>query len=881
MGDRKNEQVRHLVDEVRRQLRVMADPDLDLALDRAAEHFRPFAGEIAHEVLEQARREIEDELRVRVRHMPEPGVLGARIEEWYDPERQGIHWSALADYLHERWGDEIVLALSHMSATVVSRLGNPRTREFDVRGLVVGHVQSGKTANMTAVIARAVDAGYDFVVVLAGITDNLRHQTQIRLQRDLVARNPYNWTLLTRENRLGEVGRVEESGEYRGMPARQIPRPRRDVAMLAVIKKHPSVIRRLREDIAGSLPLVKNELRMLVIDDEADQASPNTARPDDDPTATNREIRALLHALPAVSYVGYTATPFANVLINPFPSDSGDGSGQPDDLYPRDFIVSLPKPDGYFGAEEIFGRDPVNAEDEGSDGLDVIRDVPDPDADALRAAEGVSTRPLPESLRRAIRWFLLVVAARIARGQEHAHSTMLLHFSYRIEDHEWVAGPVRREVERLANAVGRSDGGEIDELHRLWEDECARVSAAAFGNRPIEFADLASLLAEAAGRLEIVVENSASPERLSYEGDAKAVIVIGGTMLSRGLTLEGLAVSYFLRASRQYDTLLQMGRWFGYREGYEDLIRVWMPESLAEDFRLLARVEREIRDEIGEYALRNATPLDFAVRIPTFPGLQVTARAKMYHARELRLDYRGQHVQTLRFAKCDKRVLEANWQAAHELAREIGIVEGCLVREADVGQVIRFLESYRVHPSHRDLDEGWILKYVRENAGILERWSVAVVQPRGEGGRRGEIPIGRMRPWLLRRSRLRGGPDEVADIKALMSRRDVLADLAEEELPEDRGWQEWDWDRLKDYREECRPDVPLLLLYPVDRESPPRKGSRTRLPLDAAHDVLGIGIVFPHLGFVGRSPSRWIEVRLPDREFEEEPDAEAAGGSDD
>ncbi|MFN3847764.1 MAG: beta-1,4-mannanase, partial [Paracoccaceae bacterium] len=169
----------------------------------------------------------------------------------------------------KKWHEDDVRGIDDASNEVVSLLENPRDparSQFSCRGLVVGHVQSGKTANMTAVIAKALDSGYDTVIVLAGLTNKLRHQTQLRLYSDLVRRNPLNWQVLT-SNEVDRDFRAPPQGGFLSHS---------DKAQLAVIKKNVSPLGELRKAIRETLPAVLQQLRVLVIDDECDQASVNS-----------------------------------------------------------------------------------------------------------------------------------------------------------------------------------------------------------------------------------------------------------------------------------------------------------------------------------------------------------------------------------------------------------------------------------------------------------------------------------------------------------------------------------------------------------------------------------------------------------------------------
>jgi hypothetical protein len=777
----------------------------------------------------------------------------------------------------KKWHEEDVRGIDDASDEVVSLLENPQDparSQFSCRGLVVGHVQSGKTANMTAVIAKALDAGYDTVIVLAGLTNKLRHQTQLRLYSDLVRRNPLNWQVLT-SNEVDRDFRAPAQGGFLSHS---------DKAQLAVIKKNVSPLGELRKAIKETFPAVLQQLRVLVIDDECDQASVNSAQGELDMTAINQRIRELLTLLPAATYVGYTATPFANVLINPYRVDGQDL----DDLYPRDFITALPKADKYFGTERLFGKTPVDPEDIQPDeeGLEMIRDVPEEDEAGLqprsRKDRDAFQPVMTPSLEAAILYFLACCAARRARGHADQHMTMLVHTSAYVRAHERVAALIQGWVD-----VHRKDlvdpASEIgSRLERAWIGEQGRLPDDLTDAAPVAIEGIFHYLPKVLECIEFPVENGASDDRIDYSGKPKTYIVVGGSILARGLTLEGLMVSYFLRTANQFDTLLQMGRWFGYRPGYEDLPRIWMPRDLKLRFRALAAVEQEIREDIEQYRMRDLTPMDLAVRIRAIPGMAITAANKMRAARRCAVSYWGTHRQTFRFAHKDTRILEKNWGAGSELVSRIESLglrdpdaeERKLWRNVPKSSIRRFLESYVVESSHADLLPAMLLPFIDGTDQRLAMWSVGIVES-GRGHESDTLlgTIGSVR--TVNRARLKDTVG-IADIKALMSRRDVLFDCGDE--VEGNG----SWEELKEARLEAVGQVPLLLLYPIAKESRPERASKARVPLDALHDVLGVGIVFPGSvteggNFVSVDLQPLSAEELAAVEEEEAAQAEAAG----
>lgn len=821
--------------------------DLDGAVGRVLaqmEAFLPgFTQSHAAEIAE-ARREVAklfEDVEILHRH----SVI-KRKPRWYFGSRPtDTHWPALKAYmLSKGWEGSDIDAIDEASNEVVSLLENPKQESFSGRGLVVGHVQSGKTANMTAVIAKALDAGYDTVIVLAGLTNKLRYQTQMRMFSDLVRRNPLSWQVLTAN---------DEALDFRAPPQGGFL-AHTDKAQLAVVKKNVSPLRQLKIAVTGTHPIALKRLRVLVIDDEADQASVNAGRDEFDVTAINQKIRELLGMLPAVSYVGYTATPFANVLIDPFRRDARGGA-ELDDLYPRDFITALPASPNYFGTEKLFGRvpdDPENLRPE-EEGLDMIRIVSPDDERQMQPTslkERASFEPeMAETLETAVLYFLAACGARRARGDADRHMTMLVHTSAYIVAHEKVAACIREWLDGIRPSVcdPSSDAGR--RLAEVWESEQGRLPPDLTAAAPVSIDQIFEQLPAVLEALELPIENGASDDRIDYDKPARTYIVVGGSILARGLTLEGLMVSYFLRPAKQYDTLLQMGRWFGYRPGYEDLPRVWMPNDLKRNFRNLARVEMEIRQDIERYHLENKTPMDIAVRIRAIPGMAITGATKMRAARTCAVSYWGTHRQTFRFLRDDRDHLVGNWSAGSALltaATEQGNRDSdwkaSLWREVPRQLIIDFLESYRFHPDHADLRPEVLIPFIRQNDTRLGTWNVGIVENRkGKSAEQALGPLDDIR--LVNRARL-NEPGLTADIKALMSKADVWLDC-EGSAPA-RGWEE-----LKEDRQRSLGAVPLLLLYPIDRISPytgkdPLPGREpTRVALDAAHDVLGVGIVFP------------------------------------
>ena len=769
--------------------------------------------------------------------------------DWYGgPSDDAKIWGGLAARLKAlgRTDDEITV-VNHESTAVVSLLDNPGLNCFSTRGLVIGHVQSGKTGNMAAVMAKAADTPYKFFLVLSGMTDSLRNQTQARLDADLVdSGNAQRWFRWTHVDRVVD-GQVVEKRDF-SHPSGGGFLLDGATNHLAVMKKNAGVLRRFLRKLKSTPRAVLESTPFLIIDDECDQASVNSAALRTAISTINELIREIIETLPRVAYVGYTATPFANVLINPADSE---------DLYPRHFIHPLERSPAYFGAEELFGRNALEGDDTGDEsGYDVIRIVPDCEAAQLRPGSrksGTFQFQVTPSLARSIEYFLLAIAAREVRGQSSEHSTMLIHTSMLNSVHKSARNAVQPFLEKAAKRLQSGDEEFLLGLRTLWNDEVVRCGADEFGLQSIDFDQLVPRLAEIARSVEVKVENWTSDERIDYSVPARRYLVIGGNVLARGLTLNGLVVSFFMRSTSQYDTLMQMGRWFGYRKGFEDLPRIWMETTVRNAFFDLATVEEEIRRDAATYAEENLTPEQFAVRIRKIPGLAITARAKMRDARTAQIGYQGEHLQTIKFPRYDENWLKANWGAAHRLLLEDGDLRQVGPNRIKLGvkvdSIKRFFEAYNTEESHASMRRELLLSYIEKvmnSDSSLVSWNVALIGS-FSGAFSKESLGGIKNVTCVNRSPLKDSGD-IAFIKALMSRSDLLVDF--DVRPADAS--RMGWDEIKAYREKYRMP-PLLLLYPINRNSIPAslKAPNVREPMGAVMDLMGLGVVFPGLPGTG------------------------------
>lgn len=781
------------------------------------------------------------------------------------------YWPTLRDYLltTKNWPAPAVRSLDESTDRILAEMSSPDTESFDIRGLVLGFVQSGKTANFTALIAKSADVGFRLVIVLSGLDNGLRRQTQIRVNKELAgyADNRPGAVPLPPMGRQWHQFTTEDfDGDFRpgfaNHSALQGTQP-----VLLVVKKNGPVLRRLHSWLDAAPEEVRRTLPLLVIDDEADQASVDTRgsyQTDDDPLDEDYEapavinglIRQLLQKFQRCAYVAYTATPFANILI---PHDTVDPTAG-NDLYPKDFIVDLPKPTGYFGAEELFGRqDEVTGDMVG--GIDAIRHIPDEDLHPLE--EG----GIPATLSMAVIDFVLAGAGRAERGQGSAPATMLVHTSQRIADQAALWQQINARFGELRDEWRyQRDQGVRARMRERWDAEFRPVTRASFVDRERTFEQIEEFIGPFVEAVVVREINSASGEMLDYEREpGLKAIAIGGNRLARGLTLEGLMISYFVRRSAMYDTLMQMGRWFGFRGGYEDLTRICMTPELAGWFSDLAGVEHELRQDIRRYEIDQVTPTQLGARILEHPAMLVTNRLKSRFGSSIVVDqsYNGQVVQTVKFPFRRPEdlavLLEENILATQALLTRLGTPTswpdaGPIWTGVPADGVLSYLAAYRVDDQVRSISLPLLQNYIERQAenGALTRWTVAV-----KGRTSLDLSLGSAR-WgisggdinMISRSRLKSDPDSLG---VITSPGDEATGFDDEQLQRAQQRQTEEELGLNPAARLVRdPAEGLLLIYPISRYSGQdvaAGGARRPLyddPRDAlARDVVGIAISFP------------------------------------
>ena len=708
------------------------------------------APELGDDDIERIGREIESKQGIKA-------GLGAIVdsedfEPWLDdakPSIEPFYWNRYRMLLLQNGlPKDVVLAIDTVTDKLLSRLGNPEKQvPWDRRGMVVGHVQSGKTANYAGLICKAADAGYRLVIVIAGIHNNLRNQTQVRIDEGFIGKDTGrsqmegragrhivgvghfdpNRTPVSLTNTLRDFNKETASTNTSEIDSYKVP-------VVLVVKKNHHTLRNLLDWLRDNSARGDREMidqPMLLIDDEADNASINTKYTKELVTTINGQIRDLLNMFHRRCYVGYTATPFANIFIDP----DQDDEMYNEDLFPRDFIIGLDAPSNYFGPAKVFVD---GLPDEGEPTW--LRYITD-NEDVLPLKHRIDHEidALPGSLMKALRTFLLARTIRNLRGQTTSHCSMLVNASRFTGVQERLRNRIHEVLERIQNSVrvNASRGKaaladpEIAALYTIWKAEYSEAEP----DWPVIQSELLDAIASAKA-----VEVNSRANDLDYTNSGErgqTVIAVGGFSLSRGLTLEGLMVTWFLRNTMMYDTLMQMGRWFGYRDKYEDVCRIWMPAEAIDWYAFIANAAEELNDELRTMEKAKATPRMFGLAVRSHPAsLLVTARNKMGS---------GKKVTTLvglsnKFVETSKVSIRPNDMSANLEIGKVFVLKmkdggysqegtpwGSLIRDVPVEFVDEFLAGWRNAEQSVTTDPGPVRSYIRaRKADELQSWDVLI-----------------------------------------------------------------------------------------------------------------------------------------------------------
>jgi hypothetical protein len=833
--------------------------------------------------LDKIRKQLEAAIGVSM--VTGQGLHGGEQEPWLEEVKSTIKWNYWNSYTNELkssgFSREVIRVLDEDTDNILNECGNPGTEAgWRIQGLVMGDVQSGKTASYCGVINKAADAGYKFVVLLTGMIEELRAQSQERMDTGFVGRD--SRTIFDGEREKNPIG----SGRFRavvpnvltsidfdfltankkvlgGIPLENISEP-----VLLVMKKNKSPLQNLITFLDSQMSKGNNQLALplLLIDDEADNASVN-AKKDEDPATINRLIREILKRFVKSTYVAYTATPFANVFINP----------DNDDLFPSNFVYSLNTPTNYIGAAGIFSESGTHQYQ--------VQDIKDADSVfPYKHKKDLTLTSLPRSLCEAIEAFLLSCAIRDVRKEPLRHRSMLVNvtrftdvqgrLSNLIKDHLYA---LTEEIKQyLADDDLWSRHSRLKILHDTWQLHYSGSGVTWDKVRKNLYDSIASV------KVLTVNQKSEAADRLNYGAYKKSekgrrVIAVGGLTLSRGLTLEGLCVSYFYRNSKAYDTLLQMGRWFGYRPRYEDLCRIWMDPDVQEWFSHVANVVGELRLDIRRMHANRQPPSRFGMRVRSHPdSLIVTALNKMRNAQEVVVDISysecGAETPFLpKSAEVNKKNLASVNQFLSGLEPAEMIKNKFFWRNVSASKIAGFLGGLEISsmnmPFMTDINgrDRPILSFIGGN-GVekLKYWDICL--PQGLGRQIEDLSIhgsdGTVRSISLRTRQFEKVPVGEDYLKLNKQRvgeiADETVDLSDTDIEDAKD--EWDEERKRDpekgktipgsvyrrYRQ--RPLLTIHLIEPRDpKHDPKRKVQKEMMSASEIETkvLVAVGLSFP------------------------------------
>lgn len=831
--------------------------------------------------LDRIRKQLEATIGVSM--VTGQGLHGGDQEPWLDDVKATIRWNYWNAYTNELkssgFGREVIRVLDEDTDNILNECGNPGTEAgWRVQGLVMGDVQSGKTASYCGLINKAADAGYKFVVLLTGMIEELRAQSQERLDAGFVGRD--SRTIFDGARDKKPIG----SGRFRavvpnvltsidfdfltankkvlgGIPLENISEP-----VLLVMKKNKSPLQNLIAFLDSQISKGNHQLALplLLIDDEADNASVN-AKKDEDPATINRLIREVLKRFAKSTYVAYTATPFANVFINP----------DNDDLFPSNFVYSLNTPTNYIGAAGIFS--------ESGNHQYQVQDITDADPIfPYKHKKDLTIAVLPRSLCEAVEAFLLSCAIRDVRKEPLRHRSMLVNVTRFTDVQAKLSNLIKDYLyaltEEIKQYLADDDLWErhspLKTLHDTWLTHYSGCEVSWDNVRKALYDSIATV------KVLTINQQSEAADRLNYGAYRKSekgrrVIAVGGLTLSRGLTLEGLCVSYFYRNSKAYDTLLQMGRWFGYRPGYEDLCRIWMDPDVQEWFSHVANVVGELRLDIRRMHANRQPPSRFGMRVRSHPdALIVTALNKMRNAQEVAVDISysecGAETPFLPMsAEANRKNLVAVSQFLSALPPAEMIKNKCFWRNVPATQIAGFLGGIEISvmnmPFMTDIvgRDRPIISFIGGNEiEKLANWDICL--PQGEGDTMSDFSVqaldGTVRSIRPRKRQFERAPAGADYLKLNRQRvgeiADETVDLSDTDIEEAK--KEWDEERRRDpekgktvpgslyrrYRQ--RPLLTIHLIEPRNPKEDSKHKDRMMLAGEIESAVLvGVGLSFP------------------------------------
>lgn len=899
--------------------------------------------------------QIANDTRIEERALAGAGIIGEDLNNEQNavkiPKSRNSAWILYKQHLleDEHWNPESIELMQDTTFRILKKMSSKTEVNKPVKGLVVGNVQSGKTANMAALMAMAADNGWNMFIILSGVIDNLRVQTQDRLISDLNARKEQctlDWE--------GLVHLSDKCQSTERASAKNFTNNKRYLTVsLKNSKRLDDLTKWLTED-----QLTSKNMKILIIDDEADQAGIDTKRiTDPERTKINNLLVNLVHGLGlkhtfgGLNYVGYTATPYANILNE----EPGNNNGH--NLYPKSFIATLPVSKEYFGPQQIFGL-------EGDDkyhGMNIVRIVPEikkgKESNSNNSTDEVEQMKevhsgnlkLPETLKNAIAWFICCVAVQRSRNNEkHRPYSMLIHTTQLTKAHDKIGDAVKYYIE-----------SETDELIRrcktVWEYETKQFSLDRFKEEYPDYGLLSEVqdypnfseieeniqyLVKGNNRISHILLNDekqityhdgihlcidnynhtkdkdnehvrlAYPDKKSPLSYDSAFIVIGGATLSRGLTIEGLVSTYFLRTVGQSDTLMQMGRWFGYRKGYELLPRIWMDQKTRDKFDFLSIMDHELRKEIQVMEKMNLSPNDYSVKVKTDPNniIRISSKMRIQGAVEASWNFSGKLNQTINFNN-DKDILYNNLNKTKDFLNSLGkpihissenkhAANSIVWKNIELNQIADFLHKFEFSqkcPFFNTKEE--FLKWAKENTdkGILGCWNVVLAGIEGNQ----KTPHWNINDDLsinmVNRSKFdRADNDTNINIGVLRAPADMYCDVDITNITNSQirdavingkakikirlpngDTEEYDYNYIRN--QAGLEKTPLLMLYIIDKDSVPEKrkkreetkSGKSRIKLDAPEHIVGVCVNLPGAS-IGKMSYEAISLPLSTIDFNDE-----------
>lgn len=718
------------------------------------------------------------------------------IEPWLNNEKANIEfelWKRYKMYLENKDPSFPTASLDDFTDKILDKCVNPKqVGSWDRRGMVVGHVQSGKTSNYIGLINKATDAGYKLIIVIAGTISSLRRQTQNRIDSDYIGRNSSAYLRNKGETRIKGVGKYKvktdiypltsahylkgDEGDFntRQLNNSNIPLGKNPVVL--VIKKNKTILENLIDWLAHNenIKTVEGRKKLmkvpaLIIDDESDYASVNTAKEKDEAKTINRLIRILLNLFDQNTFIGYTATPYANLFISQEYDEDYKAIVKNkeyyvgNDLFPEHFILNIKSAKNYIGASKLFGLEDPNT-GESNEPLDIFRSIyseeynPPLFEKINKHNKDDLPEYLPESLKKAVKSFILTCAIRRLRGHEKKHNSMLVHVALYVKWIDRISLLMNNLIKEYINKIEANDLEFITSLKELFEADFVPTTSNILDNLDYKdsrikhhsWVEVAKEIRPAIKKFDVrAVHGTTSVSKLDYHNIANidyelekenglSVIAIGGGKLSRGITLEGLSISYYLRTTKMYDSLMQMGRWFGYRPGYVDLCRLFTNERIFEWFNHITMATEEMRNDFDIMSSQNLKPTDFRLKVRNHHGLlAVTSVSKLYHSTNIQISFSGSNKQTYQLNK-DFNSIQNNFNQLQSLTKKLtnpikqntknnSKLRYLIFKNVDIEALNEFINGYRINiPS---INNQVITNYiVAQNLNqSIKEWTICIV----------------------------------------------------------------------------------------------------------------------------------------------------------